>query len=91
MHNIVFKPPYMLLLGTSTVEIRQIESGKLVQLLAVPGTVKVSWEKRTDDDSSCNLGLHLIMGGGSSGGSPPNQWYTLDSSMPYTLFRVLRR
>lgn len=80
----------MFVLGTSTVEIRQIQNGKLVQLLAVPGTVKLAWEKRDEDDSKSDLGIHLIMGTGLDE-PPPSHWYSLDNSLPYTLFRVSRR
>lgn len=89
VQNIVFRPPYVLVLGTSTVEIRQISNGKLVQLLAVPGTVHLAMEKRYEDDSQVDLGIHLVMGAGS-GGAPPDQWYSLDNSLPYTLFRLSR-
>lgn len=89
VQNIVFRPPYVLVLGISTVEIRQISNGKLVQLLAVPGTVHLAMEKRCEDISQNDLGMHLIMGAGSSG-APPDHWYSLDNSLPYTLFRLSR-
>ncbi|THH02991.1 hypothetical protein EW145_g6620, partial [Phellinidium pouzarii] len=89
VQNIIFRSPYMLILGASMVEIRQIATGKLEQLVAAPGHMQLSWERRYDEKDSLNLGLHLLMGFGADAGTS-NEWYTLDGNHPNTLFRLLR-
>ncbi|KAH8117400.1 CNH domain-containing protein [Phellopilus nigrolimitatus] len=93
VRNILFRPPYILILGTSTLEIRQIASGKLEQLMAAPSRIQLSWERRCDEDSQGNFGIHLILDASQDFG-PSNQWYTLAADGhgdPYTLFRLSDR
>lgn len=89
VQNIIFRAPYLLVLGITTMEIREIATGKLVQLVATPGRARLSWEGYYDEGNPKDLALHLITGNNAESREVSVQWYTLDDpSTLYSLFRV---
>lgn len=91
VRNFVFRPPWMLVIGSAAIEIRDIATGKLAQLWPVPGHVQLSWQGRSSEGNPSNLGVHVVMGEGTDATAAVNQWYSLDKHRPYALFRLRRR
>lgn len=80
----------MLTFGSSMVEVRQLATGILEQLVPLPGQLRVAWEAQQKDDDSCNLGIHLLVSEGQNR-QTRNSWYSLDEQHPFTLLRLMRR
>ncbi|KAI5124557.1 hypothetical protein M0805_003079 [Coniferiporia weirii] len=88
--NVIFRSPYMLILGVATVEVRQIATGKLEQLLAIPGHMRLSWERRQNESKTLDLSVHLLTSTDPDNATS-DQWYALDNNNPYNLYRLLCR
>ena len=89
VQNIVFRTPYMYLIGRTTMEVREIATGRLAQLLPAPN-IKLSWEGRATDGNPSNLNVHVIVAEKASDPSSDTRWLSLESP-PHTLFRIHRR
>ena len=78
----------MLTFGSSMLEVREIESGLLEQLIPLPGQMRVAWEAQQKEDDGSRLGIHLLVEGTNR--QTRNAWYSLDEQHPHTLLRLMR-
>ena len=90
VQNIVFRTPHMYLVGRTCMEVREIASGRLVQLIAAPRSIKLSWEGRPAEGNPSNLNMHVIVADKSNDNNHRDDFFTLGSP-PYTLLRLRRR
>ena len=89
--SIVFREGNIFVFGNSSVEIRQIANGKLIQLVAIPGTVRLMWDRRSEDENRPNLGIHFLVCMNPKPVGPPNYWLSIEKGFPFTIYRICRR
>ena len=90
VQNVIFREGNMFVLGESAIEIRNIASGRLLQLVAIPGRVKLTWDRRSEDESSYSLGFHFLVCMDPKPVGPPNYWLSIEKGFPNTIYRVCR-
>ena len=88
--SVMFRQGNIFALGKSSIEIRQILGGKLLQLVAIPGTVRLTWDRRSEDESVHSLGLHFLICMDPKPVGPPNYWLSVEKGFSYTIYRVCR-
>lgn len=92
--GIAFRPPHMLVIGSAAVEIREMASGKLLQLLPAPRHLHLSWVGRYSEHNPTDVGVHLVMGNSAAADTAQGDpWYpnAQNSTTQYSLFKLLRR
>ena len=79
VRRIIFRPPYMLLFGSRAIEVREIATRELKQLIPFPGKIEVSFEALDSQSSDNAFGIHVIL-------------ESITGNMaPYNLLRICRR
>ncbi|KLO18597.1 hypothetical protein SCHPADRAFT_116011 [Schizopora paradoxa] len=90
--GIAFRHPHMLVIGSAAVEIREMASGKLLQLLPAPRHLHLSWVGRYSEHTPSDVGVHLVMGNSAAADSAQGDpWYPNAQNTQYSLFKLRRR
>lgn len=80
VQRIIFRHPYMFVFGSRAIEVRQIVTRELKQLIPVPGQLEVSYEAVGSPEFYTNFGIHIIMKTNSLSGD----------LTPFNLLRIRR-
>lgn len=80
----------MLTFGSSMMEVRDIVTGLLVQIVPLLGQMHISWEAAPRGEENSDLGIHLLVSEGQDR-QLSTGWNSLDEQRSTTLIRLLRQ